>query len=110
MTLGKNIQELRNNKGYSQEYVATQMNVSRQAVSKWERDETLPDLYNLKKLASIFQISMDELLDQKITPSIEMSLMNKIAFSFLFVPTLILLISSIWIIVLVVSDVIGGLS
>ena len=49
MTLGKKLHDLRINKGYSQAYVATQMNVSRQAISKWERDETLPDLYNLKK-------------------------------------------------------------
>lgn len=64
MTLGKKIYELRIEKGYSQEEFASQLNVSRQAVSKWERDETLPDLYNLKNIAKIFNISMDELLDQ----------------------------------------------
>ncbi len=46
----------------SQEDLALKMNVSRQAVSKWERGITSPDIDNLVKLSSIFNLSVDELL------------------------------------------------
>lgn len=112
MTLGKKIYELRIEKGYSQEEFASQLNVSRQAVSKWERDEALPDLYNLKNIASIFNISIDVLLNQKnvMEPLAEMSSRNKLAFSFMMIPTFVLLISSMWILGHTIIDFIGGLS
>ena len=50
MTIGEKLCKLRKQKGLSQEAVADAVGVSRQAVSKWERDESLPDLDNVKIL------------------------------------------------------------
>ena len=58
MTIGQRISELRKNHGYSQEYVAEQLGVSRQAVSKWETDASAPDTYNLIGLAQLFGVSV----------------------------------------------------
>lgn len=62
MTIGKRISELRKAMGYSQEYIAEQLGVSRQAVSKWEQDLSSPSTGNLLNLAQLFNISADELL------------------------------------------------
>jgi transcriptional regulator with XRE-family HTH domain len=64
--LSKNIQELRKQKGMSQDDLAYQMGVSRQAISKWERGEGLPDLHHVKKLSQTFGVSIDELLNHTI--------------------------------------------
>lgn len=53
MTIGNRIAELRKSKGFTQEYVAEQLGVSRQAVSKWEQDQTSPDTKNLIALAQL---------------------------------------------------------
>ena len=53
MTIGNRIAELRKAKGFTQEYVADQLGVSRQAVSKWEQDQTSPDTKNLIALAEL---------------------------------------------------------
>jgi transcriptional regulator with XRE-family HTH domain len=65
MSLGKKIYANRIKMGYSQEDFATQLKVSRQAVSKWERDLALPDLYNLKNIAKLVNISIDELISKE---------------------------------------------
>lgn len=54
--------ELRKEKGYSQEELAEKLNISRQAVSKWERAEASPDTDNLINLARLYGITLDELL------------------------------------------------
>ena len=59
MTIGERISELRKDRGYSQEYVAEKLNVSRQAVSKWECDASAPDTYNLIALAKLFGVSVE---------------------------------------------------
>lgn len=64
-TLGKKISKYRKLKQMTQEELATQLNVSAQAVSKWENDLSIPDLPILIELADIFNITMDELLRQK---------------------------------------------
>lgn len=60
--LGNRLAELRKQHGLSQEELADQLGVSRQAVSKWERGEASPDTDNLIELARIYGISLDELL------------------------------------------------
>ena len=65
MTLGQKLKEYRKTFGISQEELAEKINVSRQAITKWERDDGLPDIINLKELASIFAVSVDFLLDDK---------------------------------------------
>ncbi len=59
MTIGKRISNLRKERSYSQEYVAEKLNVSRQAVSKWEQDQCAPDTYNLIALAELFDVSVE---------------------------------------------------
>ncbi len=65
MTLGEKIKDLRKKTNISQEQLAEKLGVSRQAVTKWERDLGLPDIENLKAIATLFNISIDELLDYK---------------------------------------------
>lgn len=66
-TLGKKIAQYRKMKHMTQEELATKMNVSSQAVSKWENDLSIPDLPILIELADLFHVSMDELIRQKDT-------------------------------------------
>ena len=62
MTLGERISYHRNRLGLSQGELAGQMNVSRQAVSKWETDGSLPDLDRLIALSGLFGLTLDELV------------------------------------------------
>ncbi len=57
---------LRKSFGLSQEDLAQKLGVSRQAVSKWERAESSPDTDNLIALASLYNLSLDELLDTDV--------------------------------------------
>lgn len=66
MTIGEKIHALRKKKGLSQEYVANTIRVSRQAVSKWERDESTPDLDNVKQLIILFDVTIDYLVKEEI--------------------------------------------
>lgn len=59
--IGRNIRTLRNRKKMSQESLAEKLEVSRQTVAKWENDEALPDIDKSKRMADIFQISLDQL-------------------------------------------------
>lgn len=63
MSLGENIKAKSSELKLSQEYVAEQLGVSRQAVSKWETDQSEPTAKNLTELAAIFQISLSELVE-----------------------------------------------
>ena len=65
MTIGKRIGLLRRQKGLTQEELANHMGVSPQAVSKWENDQTCPDISALPKLARLFGVTVDELLSGK---------------------------------------------
>lgn len=66
MTLGERILKYRKKAGISQEELADRLNVTRQSISLWETDQTLPSLDNLITLADIFDISMDELCGRHI--------------------------------------------
>ena len=61
MSIGNRISERRRELGYSQEYVAEKLNVSRQAVSKWEQDLCAPDTYNLIALSELLGLSVEYL-------------------------------------------------
>lgn len=62
MKFDENLRAIRKQKEFSQEYLAEKMNVSRQTISKWENGTAMPDLKKLTDLASLFDVSMDELL------------------------------------------------
>jgi len=63
MTLGEKIQQLRKQKGLSQEQLAEQVNVSRQSISKWELNDSVPELDKVILLSKIFSVTTDELLN-----------------------------------------------
>jgi len=65
MTLGKRIAVLRREKGLKQDDLAQMLEVSAQAVSKWENDQSCPDISLLPKLAKVLGVSVDELLSGK---------------------------------------------
>lgn len=62
MGLGESLFGARKRTGLSQEDVAQKLGVSRQTVSKWETNESLPDIYQSKKMAMLYNISLDELI------------------------------------------------
>lgn len=59
---GQRLYEYRKNSGYSQEELAKKLNVSRQAISKWERAESSPDTDNLIALSKLYNVTVDELI------------------------------------------------
>ena len=65
MTIGEKIALRRRTAGLSQEALAAQLGVSRQAVSRWETDESLPDTEKIAQLCRIFGVSADDLLLDK---------------------------------------------
>ena len=65
MNLGKNIYNLRKNKGFSQEQLADKINVTRQTISNWELGETYPNPEQLKLLSKLLDISIDDLIENE---------------------------------------------
>lgn len=63
--MGNSLFQARKKSGLSQEDVAEKLGVSRQTVSKWETDETVPDIRQSKKMAVLYHVSLDELIDFK---------------------------------------------
>ena len=73
-TLGRRIADLRKEKGLKQEMIAEKMGVSSQAVSKWENDQTCPDISVLPLLAEILGVTVDKLLTGKEpTPIVQLA-------------------------------------
>lgn len=62
MTLGQHLTYLRTGRGWSQDVLAEQLGVSRQSVSKWETDSSVPDLDKLLGLSELFGVTLDELV------------------------------------------------
>jgi len=75
MTFGEKLQYLRKAKGMSQEQLAGQMTVSRQAVSKWELDAAMPDTDNIIQISKLFDVTTDWLLmgDDDVPEKISLS-------------------------------------
>ena len=63
--VAKNLVSLRKNKGMTQVELAEKLNYSDKAVSKWERGESLPDVETIKKLADLYDVSVDALLKEQ---------------------------------------------
>ena len=62
-SVGENIKNIRKKNNITQEELAEKLNVTRQAVSNWENGKTEPDIETLTRMAQIFDISIDELVD-----------------------------------------------
>lgn len=67
MNLGEKIVSLRKKNNLSQEELAEKVGVTRQTISKWELEETTPDINQAKKLSKLFNISLDELTNNDIS-------------------------------------------
>lgn len=66
MSFGSKIQMLRKDKGLSQKALARELNVSRQAVSKWETDEGYPEIDKIILMSDLFQVSLDYLMKDQV--------------------------------------------
>lgn len=62
MKFNENLKYLRKEEKMTQENLAERLNVSRQAVTKWESGQSLPDIENLKQIADLFGVTMDSLV------------------------------------------------
>ena len=62
INIGKNITKFRRSKGITQDELASYIGVSKSSVSKWENNITYPDIVLLPQLATLFNISLDELI------------------------------------------------
>ena len=71
MTLGENIVRLRTQKNWSQGDLADALDISRQSVSKWETDASIPELDKLLKLSELFDVTLDELVRGEEVPKTE---------------------------------------
>lgn len=69
MNIGLKIQELRKKQGLNQSKLAEKIDVSRQAVSKWELGETVPDTENVLKLCELFSVTPNEFFDIETKPA-----------------------------------------
>lgn len=67
MEFNENLKYLRKEAKMTQESLAERLNVSRQAVTKWERGQSLPDIQNLKEISNIFGVTIDSLVGDVIT-------------------------------------------
>lgn len=81
LCIADNLNLMRQKSGYSLEALAEIISVSRQTIAKWETGDSYPDLMNCMKLASLYKISLDELVNKpmrEIENSDFLSLDNKI--------------------------------
>lgn len=67
MEFNNRLYQLRKQKGFSQEELASRLNVSRQTVSKWEIGDSTPDMEKLAAISDLFEVSLDELILGKHT-------------------------------------------
>lgn len=86
MTIGENIQKYRKDLGMSQEELGQKLFVSRQTISLWEKDQTIPTIDNLIRLKEVFGISVDEILGFEDKPQIKADEPNE-AYRFNFTKT-----------------------
>ena len=69
--IGNRITELRKKKGWSQTGLAKQINASREAIGKYERNEAQPSVETAKKIADIFDVTLDYLVDETASPTFD---------------------------------------
>ncbi len=69
--IGKYLQEKRKSKDMTQSDLAQILNVTYQAVSRWETGESIPDIQTLDQIATLYNVSIDEILQRESKPSID---------------------------------------
>lgn len=68
--VSKYLQRLRKKHDFTQEELAQELSLSRQAVSKWETGNTMPDLETLLRLSKLYHLSINDILEPKIPPNV----------------------------------------
>ena len=71
MLFNEKLKKLRKEEGLTQEQLAEKLNVSRQAITKWETGEGVPDIENIKQISNLFNVTIDELLKEEKNINIE---------------------------------------
>ena len=69
--LGENIKTYRQKKGYTQEEVADRLHVTRQTISKWEKNYSVPDAEVFVKLADVLEVQTSQLLEVKVDSDVQ---------------------------------------
>lgn len=77
--VGKNIARLRKEAGMTQEELAEKLNVTRQAISSWERERTEPDLDTVQKAAEVFDVPAEELIYETKEKSKKINVTTKVS-------------------------------
>ena len=77
MKLGEKIQKLRKQNEFSQEELAEKVTVTRQTISKWELNQSEPDLDFIAQLSNIFNVSADYLIKEELTKPDELPFRKK---------------------------------
>ena len=77
MTFSEKLLDLRKKQGMSQEELAEKLEVSRQAVSRWEQGSAMPDMINLSKISKLFGVTADYLINDEITSDREVPIVKK---------------------------------
>ena len=77
MTFSEKLLELRKRQGMSQEELAEKLEVSRQAVSRWEQGSAMPDVINLARISKLFGVTADYLINDEITSDREVPIVKK---------------------------------
>ena len=62
-TIGETLKSLRTQAGMTQSELGEKLSISAQAISKWERDESQPDIDTIKRLAEIYEVSISEIIE-----------------------------------------------
>ena len=70
-SIGQKLRECREERTWTQQELADRLNVTRQAVSNWERDKTLPDVYMIREIAAIFDMTLDEYMENTKKAEVE---------------------------------------
>jgi len=85
MMFNEKLKDLRKKKGLTQEDLASELNVSRQAITKWESGDGAPDIDNLRNIALFFHVSVDYLIDNKTEQIVDLKNKFNLVEIFLFI-------------------------
>ena len=102
--LSKNLAELRKKKKFSQSQVAEQLFVTPQAVSRWERGETEPDVDTLVKIAEIYGVSVEEVVGGASTNKINKTLDKVFHLTYIIYSSLLIIFSIVLIVLSILLD------
>jgi transcriptional regulator with XRE-family HTH domain len=76
--IGERIIQLRKKKSWSQTELAKEISASREAIGKYERNEAVPSVETAKKIADIFDVTLDYLVDETATPTFDKKIVGRI--------------------------------